>query len=470
MKRFLIAAASCALMAGCATLEEAVDRPAPSAAEIVRDGDEWTLTYRLNGDTPVWVMRRSALARRTGKPWRPDQWTVVTPGVLLERRGEHDMLVAESGDVPREVHIRLTPKSALLLADYDPALTYFDGSMVALFAGHFDLFPMGDLAAAEALPADLNGVDVPGEGPMMSFVDRGGPVLFKGERLTEVRTDDDSAYVVFGAIEIGGNEAVAVAADPALPGWITADLNTFTPRALALYRARLEAPKDGRPTIVAAWRGDRPGVQSLGGSVLPGLIAMNFEGAGVAEPTPELTHRLRWFIGHESAHFWLGQTVRYERRRDAWITEGGADLTAVRAMSELEPTFDALGELQTEVDDCVKLADTPVSEAAEHNRHRANYACGAVFAMAAEAAERRATGGDWFDFLKPLIDDNREDGVLTRDEWLSRLTAVAGGAEPRRLIEVLLDEGSADASTVIADLFRATGVAFRVEDGKVLLR
>jgi hypothetical protein len=38
------------------------------------------------------------------------------------------------------------------------------------------------------------------------------------------------------------------------------------------------------------------------------------------------------------------------------------------------------------------------------------------------------------------------------------------------LIEVLLDESSADASTVIADLFRATGVAFRVEGGKVLLR
>lgn len=469
MKKVLMAATAAVLMlAGCATTPRHETRSSVTA-EIVRVGDDWTLTYRLNADAPVWVMRRSALARRSEKPWRPDQWTVETAGVRLERRGAHDMLAAENGTVPREVRIRMRPRSTLLFADYDPALTFHDGSMVALFSGHFDLFPMADLASAEALPADLNGMEISGETPEMVFVDRAGPVLYKGERFRRVETKDDGVYVVFGALEVSGNEAVAVAADPALPGWITVDLNDFTPRILSYYRTRLAAPAGGRPTILAAWHGDRPGVQSLGGSVLSGLIAMNFEGAGVTRPTDDLTHRLRWFIGHESAHFWLGQTVRYERRRDAWITEGGADLMAVRGMAVLEPTFDALSELQGEVDDCTRLADEPVAEAADRNEHRANYACGAVFALAAEAAQRRATDGDWFDYLNPLIDANREDRVLTRDEWLNHLTTVTGDATARGLIETLLDMGAADPAAAIADLFRTTGVAFEVKDGKVIL-
>ena len=38
----------------------------------------------------------------------------------------------------------------------------------------------------------------------------------------------------------------------------------------------------------------------------------------------------------------------------------------------------------------------------------------------AEGAQRRATGGDWFDFLRPLL--RQPDGVLSRQEWLTALT------------------------------------------------
>ena len=50
--------------------------------------------------------------------------------------------------------------------------------------------------------------------------------------------------------------------------------------------------------------------------------------AAKASPQPEIVERSRWFIGHEGAHFWLGQTVRYAFADEAWITEGGADLMA----------------------------------------------------------------------------------------------------------------------------------------------
>ena len=149
--------------------------------------------------------------------------------------------------------------------------------------------------------------------------------------------------------------------------------------------------------------------------------------------------------------------------------EGGADLMAIRALKTIDPAYDARAELQKEVDDCIRLADEPVVQAAERGEHRAIYACGAVFGMVAEGAQRRATGGDWFDFLRPLIDANRADGVLTRDEWLEALDVVSGDASLRRDIELLLDRGSDEPDAVIAGLFDRSGVAHRRDGGRTRL-
>ncbi|KAK0330644.1 hypothetical protein LTR94_032027, partial [Friedmanniomyces endolithicus] len=176
----------------------------------------------------------------------------------------------------------------------------------------------------------------------------------------------------------------------------------------------------------------------------------------------------RWFIAHESAHFWLGQAVRYEYARDMWITEGGADLMAVRALQSLDPTYDARGELQKEVDDCLSLTQgRGVSTASERGEHRAYYACGAVFALAAEAAQESANGGDWFDFLKPLM--RQEDGVLRREAWLAALTRVSRDPSLRGDVERLLDEGASHPDAVVERLFERTGVAFRREGARLVL-
>ena len=89
--------------------------------------------------------------------------------------------------------------------------------------------------------------------------------------------------------------------------------------------------------------------------------------------------------------------------------------------------------------------------------------------MAAEGAQRRATGGDWFDFLRPLIDGSRADGVLTRDEWLDALDAVSRDPTLRRDMEGLLDAGSPQAAEAVAGLLERAGVAVRREGGRILL-
>jgi hypothetical protein len=276
-------------------------------------------------------------------------------------------------------------------------------------------------------------------------------------------------YILFGPAEVEAGEALSTVVDPGLPAWIAAELSDYAPKVADYYAARLGPGGADAPTVMMSWTGPTPETSSMAGSVLPGLVVMAFEGDGVLEPTPGVRNLARWFIGHESAHFWLGQTVRYERERDAWITEGGADLMAIRALKAIDPAWDDRAELQKEVDDCVRLADQPVAEAGSRGEHRAYYACGAVFALAAEAARRRAGGGDWFDFLQPLIAGNRADGVLSRDEWLSSLDRVSGQPALRGDIERLLDQGSEDPAGVVAALFDRTGVAHRREGGRVIL-
>lgn len=439
-----------------------------TTVEVTRDGDCWTADYRFDQDAPVWAFSRSELIAEVRLPWRLQQWTVETPGVVLERRGAFDVLRATGGgSVPREVRITFTPAHAQIEAGYE-TLAFTTGA-VALPTRQFDIFPVDSEAALAAIPEDLNGVEV-GPTPVVTWRDAAGPVLLGGERLERAVTDDGNSYVLFGQVEQVDGERLTTIMDPALPAWIGEQVGGFAPRVGDWYTRRLGRGQTDRPTVMISWNGPTERTTSMGGSVMPGLITMSFEGAGVLNPTAEMLTVSRWFIGHESAHFWLGQTVRYEYARDAWITEGGADLMAVRALKALDPGYDDVAALQKEVDDCVELTrDRSVVTANQRGEQRAFYACGAVFALAAEGAQRHATGGDWLDFLKPLINDNRRDGVLSRDEWLDALTAVSRDPSLRLDIERMLDKGAPDPAAVVARLFERTGVAFRMEAEKVVL-
>ena len=88
--------------------------------------------------------------------------------------------------------------------------------------------------------------------------------------------------------------------------------------------------------------------------------------------------------------------------------------------------------------------------------------------MLAEPGAAR-TGGDVFTFVRGLIDANREDGVLTSEEWLAELTRVSGDPSLEGDIRRLLTDGAADPAAEIASLFRRAAVAHEVRDGRVVL-
>ena len=443
------------LVCACAHAANAETPDMPQVrVEVTRRGDDWQAVFDFDRAFATWVFPRSALTAVGGAPWRPGSWRVDTRGVRLQRRGSYDALVAERGKLPLQVSVTFRPVRERLQGDYSPALVFTDGS-VALFVAQFEGFPLDSLAAVGKLPSDLNNQIVPAAEMKYRFRDSAGPVLLEGRRTPLAETSDSNTYVLFGGTRPVETPDMVAILDPQLPAWIKDSLTRVVPAVIGRYAQELGRLREFKPTVMVSWGGPTPGVVSRGGSVLHGLIVMHYEGSGVLDETVAQRQQGLWFVAHEAAHFWLGQTVAYEYARDAWITEGGADLLAVRAVAEIDPDYDSRVELNRSIEDCIKLTRRHgVASARDREEHRAYYACGAVFGLVAEAG----SGRSFYKFMRDLIDDNRADGVVTRAEWLAALDVATRKPTLSRDIVRLIDRGVPDPREFITDLLQRAGV------------
>ncbi|MEO8062602.1 MAG: M1 family aminopeptidase [Pseudomonadota bacterium] len=427
--------------------------------EVSRRGDEWSAEFQFDREVAAWVFPRSDQTADGGKPWRENSWTVETRGVNLTRRGSYDVFEADRGDVPQRVRVRFKPVAKRLQADYPPALQFTDGS-VALYVAQFDLFPMDSISKVRALPDDLNNQVVPAAELHYLFVDSVGPVLLEGKRAAVAATTDKDTYVLFGTTRPIETPYMVGVLDPELPGWIKDSVSAAVPALLSRYTQELGKLPDVKPTIMISWAGPTPMLVARAGSALHGLIVMTYEGTGMLVETAEQRAQGLWFIAHEAAHFWLGQTVSYQYARDAWITEGGADLLAIRSVAEADPTYDPRVELDRSIADCIALTRRHgVESARDRNEHRAYYACGAVFGLVAEAG----SGRSFYKFVRALIDANRADGIVSRAEWLAALDSATRKPDLSRDIARLLDRGVPDPGEFIAELLGRSGVDFTLD-------
>jgi hypothetical protein len=435
--------------------------------EVSRNGAEFIADFQFDRGIEAWVFPRSGVTRESGEPWRPRSWTVETPGVKLKRIGHYDAFVADRGEVPKRVRVRLKPFSVDLRADYDSALEFTDDS-VALFVAQFETFPMDSERAVRAFPSDLNNQLVPHADLVYVFRDAAGPVMLDGRRAAVATTTKSDTYAFFGATRPLETPYLVALLDPALPAWIRDSLSSAVPTLLSRYTQELGALPEFKPTLLVSWGGATPRIVSRGGSVLRGMIAMNYEGEGVLTETTEQRNQGLWFIAHEAAHFWIGQTAGYEFARDAWITEGGADLLAMRAVAEIEPTYDPRRALDEAIADCARLTKRRgVESARDRNEHRAYYACGAVFGLVAEAG----SGRSFYKFARRLLDENRRDGIISRAEWLAALDAATRKPALSRDILRLLERGAADPPEFLAELLAKAGVDIEIgEKGVPRLR
>lgn len=440
-----------ALFASLAVAAPVASVAAPVASvEVLRSGDQWTAEYRLSKRSPVWVFSDSIEAREVKGSWRAGSWKVLTPGVRLERRGWYDVLVADRGDVPQKVTVSFKPFVQDIEAAYDAALAFTDGS-VALFDGKFKLFPAASAAAVDKFPIDPAGIAGVEQPTRVMMRDTSGPVLLHGVRTPVATLDDEGAYVLFSRAEPVEAQAMRTFIDPSLPSWLAGFLGDSIPAALESYARKLGPAPGNKPLLLVSWSGATPGVRSMGGSVLPSTVVMTFEGEGVSAENADLRNGARWFGAHEGAHFWLGNAVHYSGPQESWITEGGADLLAYRAVAAADPSFDVRAALQDALQQCIAFSRKGgVATANERGDHKAYYHCGAIFGLVAE----RASGGDFGSFVRELIEANRQDQEVTRTEWLAALDARAPAKGLGAAIGKLLDEPAADAKPWIALLKR----------------
>lgn len=415
-----------------------------TATRVTRQDDQLLVELNLAADAPEWVFSHSPAMLEGGRRWRTRDWTVLTPDVEITSVDGQDRLRSiDGGPVPRSVLLRVQPNSARVEASYNPVIDFGAGSF-ALYTGQFDVSPITSETSSSPL--------------RIVWRDLAGPVLVNGERRNAAVTEGEDAYILFGNAGVVEHEALATVLHAQLPQWVSTMILEEAPALIDHYVTRLGGGPTLRPTVMAGWNGATAGMTSMGGSVLPGLIAVSFEGEGLTTPSDDTRFMIRAFLAHESAHFWLGQTVAYATDDDLWITEGGAELMSVRAAKAIDPHFPDAQLIETWINDCRTLSSQgPVALASRRNQPRAHYACGATFALAAEGARRRRDGGDWLDVVADLISANRTDGVVTRKDWLDHFESLAD-PRSRVIVETLLDQGGTDASALIDELLKRNGV------------
>jgi hypothetical protein len=447
-----------ALLAGLALTACPASAADPIAAvEVTRDGDRWTADYRLHADAPLWVLAVSPLTRERPRSYRPESWTIETPGVRLERHGWYDVLVADKGNVPRTVRVRFKPFAEDIETSSDPALVFTDGT-VALYSVQWKVLPAATRQEVAAYPIDVAFVPDSGVPTQVVIRDRAGPVLLDGRRVAEARlTGDKETYVVTGPTKPVESAALQTILDPALPPWIKRFTTAELPPILDRYARLLGPPPAGKPLLMISWNGATRGRTSLGGSVLPGQMVIALEGEGLLKPSRPVEEGTRWFVAHEGAHFWLGQQVIYSDVSETWITEGGADLLGYRTVAALDPKFDVRGALQKALDRCLASSRKgPIATAQGRGDFKAFYNCGAIFGRVAE----QASGGDFARFVRELIAENRNDKTVSRAEWLALLDRKAGRKLSRH-IGFLLDNPTTNAQPWVT-LLEAGGIRFRL--------
>jgi hypothetical protein len=427
------------------------------AVSVQRDGDAFVADFILPRAAPAWGFFRSSPDARTKQSWRLQSWRVVTPGVTLERHGSFDALVGQYGrPVPQKVRVRFSPFTGDLLADYVPALR-LGGRSVAIFDGHFALFSVNRVDVLDRMASSGNRQLVFDTGTSIRF--RGRNLRLAGDIDGYRRGESEGTYGLYDVPRAVVVSNVATVLDSDLPQWIADDLASYTPRAIELLAARLGPSGVTQPTILAAWEGPGREGASMNGGTLKGLILMRFEGSQALRPIPALTDLAHWFIAHEASHFWLGQSVHYATQGDSWIMEGGADLLAMRTVQSLNPAFDARSKLNEAIRDCSELATQPVATAIDRNQVRANYACGALFALVAEKANR----GDFYAFVRGLIAANQADREVTMNEWLEALARAGGTQAQLTTVRAMIERGTPQPKQTIANLLRGSGIPFALD-------
>jgi len=252
-----------------------------------------------------------------------------------------------------------------------------------------------------------------------------------------------------------------------MPAWLRKRIESLLPRMFDFFTEQTGIPLDFKPTVYIAY-GERPSGASLsmGGGGLPGMLYFNVRlGSNFrTEGHPEVSASLAWTVAHEAAHLWNAELYRNEEEDSHdWMTEGGADAFASRALL-------ALGEMTPErflwraSEDAslcaLGLQGEPLKASARAGRYKTLYRCGATIALLTEAAVRRAKpGASIFQFWSTVF---RAASARRYGEalYFRTLASFDADSEMAKALRRLLDEPVADPSSLLVATAARVGLKF----------
>ena len=354
----------------------------------------WRATYHLSTPTPALRFERPASF------FRERVWKVVTPGYLLDRDGDRQVVRLASGATPqREIVFEFPEYTATLPKEYELFLP-FTGGAVAVYTGHFYATSIVNNTSA----ATLRTIDLTTPKGMKAVV-RGRVV---SGRVTFSDSIGDGTYIYLGNTTPIETPDVVAIVDPGMPSWLATLFNDDLPRLFSAYRQRVGYPLPVKPVVLFSFGDTASAGLSSGGGVLTGLVNMTFSGKDWMQQTPALTEQAVALIAHESAHLWNAHlATNVDQAGGSWMHEGSADAFATEMLYSLRVIDSARYRVRREdaINQCANAtASGSVATAGSRNAIREIYDCGFVLTMWTEAAVHRANPtANVFTFWHDLI-------------------------------------------------------------------
>lgn len=454
--RHLAALILCSAVMACAPDEDI--EPVEGAAVTVEAEElgtgTWRIDYRLETPQSALIFARSNGDYRTGS------WTPLDDAPAVQRINGFDALIF---DTPIDrVSFEITPHTEGIPQDYTPFLGFSDGGL-ALFTGQFEVLPVADRAAIEALGGDLTNFQ--GDQPALGVRVRSArPMLVQGERISgaaEHVSTGGGTYVYIGDSDLQEGKSYIGVIDSALPDHLRETLDDDLAALFGIYEDRWGFALPTKGTIYYAFEGfDRPGYSNKGSVIGTDLMVLQSSGEGLRAPDPDSRIRNLWFFAHEGAHMFQSQVMReFSVGPDAWIHEGGANTmanSAIQALPDVPLSF-AEREYRTAFDACANdLEHGSLQTAHVDGRFYAHYHCGQIFNAAADAA---LADHDLYGFWKTFAAEIDPEDPEPAAAFFSTFEALGGDPEVARAIKRLAYEEQADPRAGLTDLLILAGLA-----------
>lgn len=390
MLRLLLSTILC-----CVVLPCSLAQTPPELGATVRlthiAADKWRADYKLAA--PV----ESIVLEPTGTAYRSSAWRMLTPGLVLAREGEDDV-VAGGGKPFSAFSVEVGRYDVYGPAHYTPMDRFSDGG-TDVYTGFFAGEAKRE-GKAHALVLTLDVAGLPGE-----------TVLAPASGKSEIAL----GYAYFGPTKPVPAGIANVILDPGTPAWAAETMRTTTEKISKYYEQAFQRKLNYQPLVmVSAPRSDVKGMSYKGGAV-GRQVVYRLEGKKLEQDSPANRGMIAWLVSHELAHVWQMDVNRGGiDGKEPWVHEGGAEALALAALAGSGALTQ--GDADAFAARLVAECDTLKGEL---TTYRGAYACG--------FKRYRDTGVDVFALWRAMVAETQASGT----PYSSAMMAAQAGKLPK---------------------------------------